>query len=728
MRTVISIIAGITNNQESLNGERIGMKNIVYDKNGMRVSFRINEDRTVELVDFSAISGSFDMANTNDDSISKQNTSYQFLALQQTGESSTDMHAYKHNAGSESSKFRYLSHTMTENECGLLLCITMETDKKLKADYYMQLYKHIRIARTWATITNGSRVNIGLDYVSSFIYEGLCKNGTLDYYDKTELLVPYNSWSNEAQWHTYDIKDIGLSSMPIKGHNLPDMSNNRFHYGNCGSWSSCEHLPMGMIKDCETGEIYYYQIEHSGSWEIEIGSAKGEHLYLAMMGPNDESMWWKNLVPGESFTTVPAAFGVTLGDESDAVAELTKYRREIRRKNRDDEACNVVFNDYMNCLMGDPTEKNEKLIIDKAAEMGCEYYCMDCGWYDKGNWWDRVGEWKESLERFPDGMKSVCDYAHSKGLRMGLWLEIEVMGTACPLAKKLPDDWFFCLHGKRRVDNKRYLLDFRNPEVRAYCADTVDRLIKDYGIEYFKIDYNVTTGPGSDLKSDSYGDALLDHYRYLYGWYKEIYRKHPDIVIENCGSGAQRMDYGMLSLQSLQSTSDQTDTISNSYIAANVASAITPEQAGMWVYPYNDDSEHVIYNMVNGILLRPYISGLVWNISDDNFELIKEGIKVYKGIRGDFKYMTPFFPLGFATVSSKTLAYGLVGDNKAFLSIFGPKDNHIKIDLNCLKRKIETAKIIYPHKGKCDFALKGNVLEITMPQTECARLFEITLM
>ena len=35
--------------------------------------------------------------------------------------------------------------------------------------------------------------------------------------------------------------------------------------------------------------------------------------------------------------------------------------------------------------------------------------------------------------------------------------------------KLLPDDWFIYTHGKRRIENKRYLLDFRNPEVRRYC-------------------------------------------------------------------------------------------------------------------------------------------------------------------------------------------------------------------------------------------------------------------
>ena len=56
-------------------------------------------------------------------------------------------------------------------------------------------------------------------------------------------------------------------------------------------------------------------------------------------------------------------------------------------------------------------------------------------------------------------------------------------------------------------------------------------------------------------------------------WYEEIFRDHPELVVENCGSGGQRMDYGMLKILSLQSTSDQTDYLYNANIAANVASA-----------------------------------------------------------------------------------------------------------------------------------------------------------
>ncbi len=702
------------------------MKYITFHECGMRVNFRIRDDRTIELADFSAVSDSCDLPDLDQITPRHAHSSFQLLAVQVTGETTTKAWAYKHSTGSESSRFQYRNHTITENENGKLLCIIMETDRGLRAEYYMQFYKKAAMVRTWSSITNISDADIGIEYVSSFLYEGLCKNGTKHYYDKTDIYVPYNSWSNECQWQKYDIADVGLSGMPIGGYRNPGMSNNRYHYGSATSWSTCEHLPMGIARDRETGEVYYFQVEHSGAWKIEYGSTRERKLYLALLGPNEESMWWKNLKPGQTFTTVPAAFGVTMGEESDAIAALTAYRRCIRRKNKDNKNCYIVFNDYMNCLMGDPTEEKEKQIIDRAAAMGCEYYCMDCGWYDKGPWWNRVGEWKEAPERFPNGMKTVCDYAHSKGLKMGVWLEIEVMGVECELAHRLPDDWFICTHGKRRIDDRRYLLDFRNPRVRQYCREVIDRLVQDYGVDFFKMDYNVTTGFGSDLNCDSMGDAMLEHCRCLYQWYREIFEAYPDLVIESCSCGAQRMDYGILALQSLQSTSDQTDYISNSYIAANAAAALTPEQAGTWVYPYVDEAEHVIYNMVNGLLLRPYISGLVWNISDENFALMQEGVAVYKQIRKDIPSMLPFFPLGFASFKKDVLSYGLQNNSKAYLAVFTPRTDYARIDLSLLKKKLKSVHVIYPKAENCSYKSKGNMLEVKMPQTACARLFELT--
>ena len=105
---------------------------------------------------------------------------------------------------------------------------------------------------------------------------------------------------------------------------------------------------------------------------------------------------------------------------------MTKYRRRIRRPNADNEKMAVIFNDYMNCLWADPTTAKELPLIDAAAKAGCDYFVIDAGWYSAGFWWDNVGEWKPSIERFPEGLKWLMDHIRSKGMIPGVWLEIEV--------------------------------------------------------------------------------------------------------------------------------------------------------------------------------------------------------------------------------------------------------------------------------------------------------------
>ena len=63
----------------------------------------------------------------------------------------------------------------------------------------------------------------------------------------------------------------------------------------------------------------------------------------------------------------------------------------------------------MNCLSGDPTTEKELPLIEAAAKAGCRYYCIDCGWYDDGPWWDGVGEWLPARGRFPQGLPALLD-------------------------------------------------------------------------------------------------------------------------------------------------------------------------------------------------------------------------------------------------------------------------------------------------------------------------------
>ena len=45
---------------------------------------------------------------------------------------------------------------------------------------------------------------------------------------------------------------------------------------------------MGIAEDRETGETYIFQIESSGQWLAEYGSAQGGNLYLALSGATEQ--------------------------------------------------------------------------------------------------------------------------------------------------------------------------------------------------------------------------------------------------------------------------------------------------------------------------------------------------------------------------------------------------------------------------------------------------------
>lgn len=166
----------------------------------------------------------------------------------------------------------------------------------------------------------------------------------------------------------------------------------------------------------------------------------------------------------------------------------------------------------------------------------------------------------------------------------------------------------------------------------------------------------------------------------------------------------------------------------------------------MWVYPYEDDIEHIRYNVVNGILLRPYISGLVWNLSEEGLAALREGIDVYKEIRGRIPSMVPLFPLGFSTINSPVMAYGLrekrtggsspdISGNgsprRAYLSVFTPLTDTAEIPLTSLKRdgsRITGVRVLYPRESACEYSYDdmSGVLKVKMPHAKCARLFEVT--
>jgi alpha-galactosidase len=483
---------------------------------------------------------------------------------------------------------------------------------------------------------------------------------------------------------------------------------------------------MGSYTPADGGETVTWQIETSGSWNWELSNA-GRELYLLLSGPSlQENGFTRLLQPGERFASVPCAVAFAADFES-SIQALTQYRRRIRRENDDNAHPTVIFNDYMNCLFGHPTDEKEYPLIDAAAQMGCKYYCIDCGWYADGSWWTDVGEWLPSQKRFPDGIEVVLRYIREKGMIPGLWLEIEVMGIHCPMAQRVPKEWFFQRSGRPVIDHGRYQLDFRNPEVRAYADSVIARLANDYGVGYIKMDYNINAGMGTEYQADSVGSGLFEHTRAYQQWLDEVFIRYPALVIENCGSGGLRMDYAQLSRYSIQSVTDQVNYLKMAYIACNCPTAVTPEQAAIWSYPLKDgDLEETAFNMVNALLLRVHQSGHLANLAPERLALVRDGIDCHLTLCEAVKEGVPFWPLGLASTSDDYFCLGMDCGDSLYLAVWNVSEQaqEITVPLQNYLRAGTNVTCLYPQSLSTQYAwdAQAQALSVNL-QPRTARVF-----
>ena len=480
-----------------------------------------------------------------------------------------------------------------------------------------------------------------------------------------DLYSAANSWMAENRWSKHRLRDVLADIVRDPHHHV---ANSRYAVTSTNSWSTGEVLPIGVLVDGPYA--LGWQIEHNGPWHYEIGeTAQGGYLLLS--GPNDlDHQWSVELTAGKPFTTVPVS--LVAGTDVDSVfAALTRQRRAIRLRRPIDDRIPVVFNDYMNTLIGDPTTEKLLPLIDAAADVGADYFCIDAGWYAEGDWWNTVGAWQPSSTRFPNGLAEVINRIRRRRMVPGLWLEPEVIGVRSPIAGELPDEAFLTRHGRRIAEKGRYLLDLRNAAARKHLDTTVDRLVDEFGIGFFKFDNNTQTGPGTDKHGTSLGQGLLEHNRSVLDWLDGIHARHPDLLIENCASGAMRMDYAMLSRLHLQSTSDQEHPLLYATIAAAAPAAVLPEQAGNWAYPITGTTrEEFTLALVNGVLGRLYLSGHLNRMTPDELEVVRAAVAAHRAVLADLPSLVPSWPLGLPNWTDDWVALALNGPDASYLALW----------------------------------------------------------
>ncbi|MCQ2431861.1 MAG: alpha-galactosidase [Clostridia bacterium] len=556
-----------------------------------------------------------------------------------------------------------------------------------------------------------------------------------------DIGIVQNRWMSEGQWKRFSMEQLGV--IPTSIH---PWERGTYRIASVGSWATGDysgHYPITMVYG-DDGFVYYMEVEGAHNWMLEhscSGGFSAPYYFLEGTAAHEENGgWYYRLAPGESYSAQPAVWGSVKGGIEEAAKEILTYKRATSKANFKDGIIPVVFNDYMNCLWGVPSDKKLLPLIDAAAEVGCEYFCIDAGWHKNANPGGTSGDWIIDESRFGEiGLAGVFAHMKEKGLIPGVWFELDTVNESAA-SYHLDDD---CLLKRYGSVIPRAFFNFKNDKVRAHLAARIDDLYN-MGVRYIKNDYNQTTGIGCDNDGGSPAQGLIENYEAFCSFIDEVRAAHPDLIIENCGSGGCREEHGTLQHFHLQSTSDQEYYYLNPSIITGVMRGLmAPEKAGIWSYPmpvlfddrdscpFDDawqkqfaDGEETIFNMVNGMCGVLYQSGRLDHADAKNLALVKEGITAYKTMRAMIPAAHPILPMGSkALFETGTLAAGLEADDgtHAYLAVWriGTDEEKVTVDLG--KYGYSKAEIFYP-AGDTLVSFENGILSVTLPKRNSTRM------
>jgi hypothetical protein len=158
------------------------------------------------------------------------------------------------------------------------------------------------------------------------------------------------------------------------------------------------------------------------------------------------------------------------------------------------------------------------VVASTLKSHGYTYINIDAGW---SNSFDQYGRPLPNGATFPDGMKSVADYVHAKGLKLGLYLAVGLDPAAYGDGSTPIFDAPGCTTADLVYPDLRktngwtyaYQMDFGNPCSQKYIDSIADELAG-WGVDFLKVD---GVGPGSGQ-----GDAAHDNTPDTAAWHTAL--------------------------------------------------------------------------------------------------------------------------------------------------------------------------------------------------------------
>lgn len=340
----------------------------------------------------------------------------------------------------------------------------------------------------------------------------------------------------------------------------------RFVIDSARGTSSAAHSPfialMQRGADEDNGEVFAASLIYSGNFAMSVETGEFGDVRL-LAGLNPFNFNWR-LDAGESFET-PEAVHVYANHGLRSMSRI--WHDFIRDKVSPERFRFRPRPTYLNTWEAAYFEIDEDKVLsmaDTAKAIGVDMLVLDDGWFEgRNDDTSSLGDWTADRARFPSGIPALAAQVKGKGLKFGLWFEPEMVNPKSQLFAAHPD-WALHVPGRQSSLGRNQLtLDLSREEVVDHIFQQLDAILSCGDIDYVKWDMNRHMTEVGSAGWPKNRQQEVSH-RYILGLYKLLDRlttKYPEILFENCASGGNRFDLGMLSFMPQGWISDMCDPI-----------------------------------------------------------------------------------------------------------------------------------------------------------------------
>ncbi len=530
----------------------------------------------------------------------------------------------------------YVSHKIENTDNGHRCKIKLENSICPVSVYVCTELDGTAVLSRWIEIENNSDAPVKLGNITVM-------GGGLD------VVEGWNQYVNEDK--EYELYSLGYFEYSNWGHEgcfrWHDVPATRTTIESRYDFQRQRH-PMFMLKNNVLGTIWFGQLGYSGGYAFDINLNTGNSKYEAFTsfaaridGENPTYI----LDAGKTFVSPIMHIGMMNGDLDDIVNEMHDH---TRRSVFTIPAARGIDGGLVEGGMGaerSMTVDAVKHFADTMAAVGAETLIIDAGWYcppglEAKEWFKRAGDWDYNKELYPNGIEEIRDYIHSKGLLFGMWAEIERLGEMS-LANEEHQDWLIT----RRDGTKTSILDLSKDEVAVFVENTLCRIIEEYKIDLYRIDYNISPDfINAHYFNDKGENGIYRYYENLYGIFDRVRRKYPDVVFENCSAGGSRTDLGLTKYFTHAWVSDHQRAPRGVAITNGMTMVLPPEHVDRLASGMNSHREGTLDVIIRHTLFgRPTTNSyncMGSKMNSDQIEFVRHSYDTYKNV------IRPFAPTG----------------------------------------------------------------------------------